>query len=187
MTDSSNTTPKKRLRKTHIVLVTSLALNFAVVGVVAGTMLRGGEPAETQGRVTQARDFGFSPHIGALSLDDRRDVGKAFMRQAGSHRAARLRVQRIYEDMIKSLIADPFDLAVFEALLEQQQTDLAEKQRIGAELLTQKVSEMDDQARAEYASRLDQMLKRPQRAMNGSGTPPHDVNSGQGGKKPEPK
>lgn len=171
MSDLDQTPPKtNRFHWSRVVLAVSLALNLAVVGLVAGAALRHEKrdgPDDDHARTMQSRDFGFGPYIGAFEGDVRRDLGRAFSQKAGGRVEARARVQAQFDAVMAALRSEPFDAAMFESLIVGQQSDLAARQEIGARLLAQKVAQMTPDERSAYASRLDDMIKRGPRDDKG--------------------
>ena len=158
-------TPKKPFRWSRVVLVMSLALNLAVIGTVAGALLRW-DAGMDRARAMQVRDFGFGPFIGALDPTDRRDVGRSFVRSVGNPREARAEVKTMFAQMVATLKAEPFDRQTFETLLLQQQQNFSSRQEIGAQIVVDQIAQMSAPDRAAYAMRLEDMLKKPPR-------PPH--------------
>lgn len=162
MTDEQNpsTAPGKGVHWSRIVLVLSLALNVAILGIVGGAVLRWNAGMD-RARTLQARDFGFGPFVGALENEDRRALGREFARSAGDPRAARAKVGAMFGAMITALKSDDFDAAGFETLLSEQQREFARGQQIGARLVAQQIAEMSAQERQAYAERLEEMLRNP--------------------------
>lgn len=159
---------KRGPRWGRIVLVVSLALNLAVLGIVGGTALRWNaarDHAPDRAQALQSRDFGFGPFVGAFESADRRALGRAYVRSAGRADVARRQVGEMFRQMVITLKAEPFDRARFESLLLQQQKQLAERQEIGAHLLVEQIDAMSPQARSAYAARLDELLRRPPMPM----------------------
>ncbi|MBU2937436.1 MULTISPECIES: periplasmic heavy metal sensor [Pacificibacter] len=154
-------------RRMRLILILSLAVNLAVVGLVAGAALRGGERGGASGdaraRAMQTRDFGFGPYVSALDRDARRDIGRNFISKAGGPAKARAGAQEKFEAILDALKAEPFDADLFQGAMLAQLNDLAEKQNIGASVIVDHVAMMTPEARAAYAVRLDQALKRPPR------------------------
>jgi len=159
----AESTPKKPFRWSRVVLVVSLALNLAVIGTVAGALLRW-DAGVDRARAMQVRDFGFGPFVGALETKDRRDVGRMFIRSAGDPREARAEVKAMFAQMIATLKAEPFDRQAFETLLLQQQQKFSSRQEIGAQIVVDQIAQMSAPDRAAYATRLEDMLKKPPRS-----------------------
>lgn len=157
-------------RRMRFILILSLAVNLAVVGLVAGAALRGGERGGASGdgdaraRAMQTRDFGFGPYVEALEHEQRREIGRNFIKKAGGAAKARAGAQEKFEAILDALNAEPFDADLFQAAVLAQLNDLAEKQNIGAAVIVDHVATMTPEARAAYAVRLDQALKRPPRS-----------------------
>jgi uncharacterized membrane protein len=160
----------------RVILILSLAVNLAVVGLVAGAALRGGEhrgaSGEARARAMQARDFGFGPYVAALDRDERREIGRAFIGKAGGPGKARAGAQEKFEAILDTLKAEPFDADLFQAAVLAQLNDLAEMQRIGVHVIVDHVATMTPEARAGYAVRLDQAIKRPPRREGGRNAEP---------------
>lgn len=170
MSDESKQNTSRASRRMRFVLIVSLALNLAVVGLIAGAALRGGHggPAgDARARAMQARDFGFGPYVAALEHSERRTIGRAFIGKAGRPDKARAGAQAQFESVLDALTADPFEADVLKTQMLAQLRDLAELQRIGASVIVDHVAAMTPEARAAYAVRLDQALKRPPRREGG--------------------
>lgn len=164
----------------RLVLVMSLAVNLAVVGVLAGAALRGGpgggpaEPPElgpgaARARAMQSREFGFGPYLAALEQEQRREIGRAFIGKAGRPDEAQAGAQKKFEAILDTLDAAPFDADLFQTAMLAHLNDLAELQQIGASVIVDYVATMTPEARAAYAIRLDHTLKRPPRPQVGRG------------------
>lgn len=167
---------KKSFRWSRVVLVASLALNLAVIGTVAGALLRRDAGAD-RARTMQTRDFGFGPFVSALDIQDRRDVGRSFIRSAGDPRQARKDVEAMFEEMVAALKAEPFETDVFATLLLKQQSQFSQRQEMGAHIVVDQIAQMSVQDRAAYAARLEDMLKHPPRpphSKDGPRTPPRE-------------
>ncbi|MCA0042995.1 periplasmic heavy metal sensor [Celeribacter litoreus] len=165
MTDE---TKKTGIRWSRVVLVGSLALNIVILGIVGGAALRWDEGRD-RAREVQVRDMSFGPFMGAFNPEQRRDLGRAFARNAGDARAARQEAQALFEEMLDVLRTEPFDQSAFEGLLFDLQTGFADRQEIGTRLVAEQISDMTPEARSAYADRLDEALKRPPRAPSFKG------------------
>lgn len=168
MSDTKTQTPEPKRaiksRRTRWILIASLGLNLAVAGVIVGSALRGGQhDSEVRARAMQTRDFGFGPYVAALEGSERRVIGRAFIDKAGRPDKARNAAQAKFEAILEALEADPFDKDMFKSQMLTQLNDLASLQRIGADVVADHVAAMTPEARAAYAVRLDQALKRPPR------------------------
>lgn len=178
MSDTDTQTKTSGSRRTRWVLIASLGLNLAIVGLVAGAALRGdhgGASGDARARAMQSRDFGFGPYVAALEHADRRVVGRAFIGKAGQPDKARNHVQTQFESILDALNTTPFDGDAFKSEMLTQLNDLAELQKIGADVIGDHIADMTPEARAAYAVRLDQALTRPKRYDDG--------HKGDGGKK----
>lgn len=187
---SGDATKKKGIRWSRIVLVGSLALNIAVLGIVGGALLRW-DAGMDRAKALQARDFGFGPFVGAFDTQERRALGRAFSRSAGDPKVARSQVREMFETMVTTLKTEPFDAEAFETLLLRQQKNFSDRQEIGARLVVDQIEAMSAEERMAYADRLVEALKRPpQRPGMRDGGPkgPHGDGRGdgyQGGVRPQ--
>lgn len=137
----------------RIVLVVSLALNLAVVGVVGGAMLSGkfrdGPPSRF--------DFGLGLVSRALAEDERREIGRA-LRQDRSLRNHDFRGQMAA--MATALRAEPFDRGVLQQLLDDQAEHLSQVQARARTAVLDKIAAMSPERRRAFADRLVEELQR---------------------------
>ena len=139
-----------------IALAISLAFNLAVVGLVAGAMLRDGPGM----RGAMVRDLGFGPFTEALSREDRRAMRESLFERAPDIREAR-RVQRAdLEGLVALLRAEPFDAVAFAARMAEQQARMERQLRLGQEVLQERVAQMSPEARRGFADRLEAAVLR---------------------------
>ncbi|NIY78204.1 periplasmic heavy metal sensor [Celeribacter sp. HF31] len=177
---SGDATQKKGIRWSRIVLVASLALNIAVLGIVGGALLRW-DAGMDRAKALQTRDFGFGPFVGAFDTQERRALGRAFSRSAGDPQTARGQVREMFETMVKTLKTEPFDAAAFETLLLRQQKNFSDRQEIGARLVVDQIEAMSAEERMAYADRLVEALRRPPpRPRDGGAGGPHGNGRGDG-------
>ncbi len=146
MADPAAPRPRRIWR---IVLVLSLALNLAVVGLVAGFALRGGKQGPPR-----AFDLSMGPIGQALRPEDRRAIASA-IRQNRDLRPERGKPALFgVEDMIAALRADPFqpeDFAQSLKILEARQSKMRDAVR---EAVVAQITAMSDAERAAFAERL---------------------------------
>ncbi len=116
--DNDKTPPVRPRRLWRIVLVASLALNLAVGGIVAGSVVSGrlgkGPP--------RSFDLGLGPIARALEPQERRAIGRN-LRQNRALRDLDLRGR--VDEVIALLRAEPFDPQALEALMDQQAAEVA--------------------------------------------------------------
>ena len=162
MTETSTPSgPHRRLRPWILVTLTvSLSLNLLVVGLVAGALLWHGPEHRDGGRRLDLGDIGFGPFVAALPPRDRRELGRAIEREAGSFRENRILMIRQFEALLAALRADPYDAEAVRALLVEQQRGVGARQDLGRELLLERIGEMSAAERANYADNLARMLRR---------------------------
>ncbi|WP_333712463.1 periplasmic heavy metal sensor [Yoonia sp.] len=147
----------------QIVLVLSLALNLAVAGVVAGTVLSG----RTGDGSPRSFDLGIGPVAQALDRQERREVGR-MLRQARVLRDVNPR-GRVAE-MIAVLQTEPLDADLLRAIFAQQAADVARLQLRAQEALLTTIMTMSPERRAAFAAALaEQMERAPGRGLRPSG------------------
>lgn len=157
-------TPQARpSRLWRIVLVLSLALNLAVIGVVVGSAASGrwgdGPP--------RSFDLGLGPIARALEPQERRAIGRQ-LREDRSLRDFDLRdrVNRV----VAALQADPFDPAVLRVLLAEQSERITAVQATAQEVVVEQITAMTPERRRAFA---DKVLEEMSRARG-----PRDRSSG---------
>lgn len=145
----------KMSRGARILLVASLALNLAVMGVVAGVVLGGGPKDRFQ-----RFELGAGPLTRAMD-DTRRGAVRDALRDSGAFRPAdRDSMRRDTQALVTTLRAEDFDSAAFQDILTRQQNRLRDGQAAVVAAVTEQVSEMDAAERAAFADRLENQLRR---------------------------
>ena len=150
MADVTKTGPSRVWR---VVLVLSLALNLAVVGMIVGASVSG----RFGDRPPRSFDFGLGPVARALEPRERRQIGLA-MRRDGSLRDMDLRGNAAA--MIAALRADPFDAGALRDLMAAQAGQMAALQSNAQAALLDQISAMSPERRATFADRLQEELSR---------------------------
>ncbi|NBE06399.1 periplasmic heavy metal sensor [Paragemmobacter ruber] len=161
--------PARSGKGLRIALALSVALNLLVVGVVAGALLRDGDP---RGRVV--RDLDFGPFTEALSPRDREALRREFVARAPEMREIRQEIRADLETLLGVLRREPFDAATLQAVMDSQQGRMARRIEIGRELLIERLAMMSPEERAAFADRLEQRLRRgggQGRPANGADAP----------------
>lgn len=141
----------------RVALVISLAINLAVLGMVAGAFLKAGGPT---GHRFAVRDLGFGPFSEALSDEDRQALRKAFSDRAPDFRERRLRIREDVAAILAALREEPFDPTVLTAALERGAARAAERQDVGQALILERVGQMSSAERQSFADRLEAGLSR---------------------------
>ena len=148
--EKSGTGPSRMWR---IVLVCSLALNLAVVGVVAGSLVSGrlgdGPP--------RSFDLGLGPISRALAPPERRDVGRS-LRQDRMMRNFDVRGR--LGGMVDALKAEPFDPETLRVYWSEQNAQMAAVQIKVQDALLETISQMTPERRAEFADQMVQELSK---------------------------
>ncbi|WP_299419305.1 periplasmic heavy metal sensor [uncultured Shimia sp.] len=157
MTEPKNDQPSPKPRRlTRALLIGSLALNVLIIGVVGGAVfsLRGGSD---KGPVSDR--FG-SPHIKALTFDDKREVGRAirstYRKSNVDHRAD----HQHYKEALAVLRTSPLDEAVLRNLVMTLDQAGERRRAMARDVFLAKILSMSDAERADYADRLEEVLAR---------------------------
>jgi uncharacterized membrane protein len=140
-------------RAVRIALAVSVALNLAVVGVVAGAALKHGGGHEME------RDIGFGPFSEALSREDRRALRGQILQRAPELRSVRKEMQADTQSLLAVLRAEPFDAAGLTAVMETQRVRMAGRLELGQTVLRDFLIAMTPEARKDFADRLEARLK----------------------------
>lgn len=155
MDETSKQTVTKAGRGLRIALAVSVALNLLVAGLVAGAVLRDGGPRERM-----LRDLDFGPFTEALSPEERDALRRDFVARAGGLRDMRAAMQGDLAALLAALRAEPFDMAAARSVLEGQQQRVQSRLILGQDLLLERLAAMPPEARARFADRLEQRLRR---------------------------
>ena len=148
----------------RIVLVLSLALNLAVVGIVVGALASGragdGPP--------RSFDLGIGPIARALEPQERRAVGRS-LRQDQSLRSLDFRGR--VNDMVATLRAEPFAADALRALMAEQAASVSDIQTKAQEATLAQIIAMTPERRRAFADQVAEELSRikPQRRHNSGG------------------
>ena len=151
-TDAENPKSTKGLR---IALALSVAVNLAVLGLVAGAFLRDGPGM----RSAMVRDLGFGPYTEALSPDDRAALRRALFEKAPDIRENRRMMRDDTEALLVLLRAETFDAQAFRDRMEAQHARMETQLRLGQDLLQAFIIAMPDDDRRAFADRLERGLR----------------------------
>ena len=146
--------PVPSRRGLKIALAISVALNLAVVGVVAGAVLRGGTM-----RDQMVRDLGFGPFAEALTDTDRTSLRRAFVQRSPGLRDLRETMRQDMSNVLAALRARPFDPGAMRSALEAQAERLNGQMKLGQELLAERIDAMTEAERLAFADRLETSLR----------------------------
>ena len=146
----------------RITLGLSLALNLAVLGVVAGVFMRDGPGM----RAAMVRDLGFGPYTEALSADDRKALRRQLFERAPEIRDTRRLMREDTKALLDLLRADPFDAVAFQARMKDQHARMENQLRLGQDMLQDFIAAMPAGDRRLFADRLEAGLRRGPKDRN---------------------
>ncbi len=149
-------------RRVRWALGLSLAVNLLLIGALAGAGYRhAGGPGARERTGPGAMSYAM-PYMQALPRAERRAMRQQMQGQDTPSRDTR-RAQ--FQQMLAALRAAPFDAAAVRAVLDAQQAAGAAVQASAQAAWLDRVTRMDDTARASYADALEDVLARgPRRA-----------------------
>lgn len=156
MTENSAKSPRVRApRWMRIAFGVSLALNLAVVGLLAGTFARfGGPPSHGPGTVNYAM-----PYVRALPRESQREIFRAVRDQLPRDGHSRQARRALYAEMIEALKADPFDPVRVQSILARQNAAAVLVQNAAHIAWLAHISTMTPQARAAYAEEVSEAMR----------------------------
>ena len=169
-TPGTGASPARMRPWLRVVLVASLALNLAVVGVVAGSAFKPDRRPPHPPRLDQMA----GPLTFALSEDERRSIGKQIFEEYRKQgRPSREAIREEYQGVIDALRTTPFDPTVVEQSLARQREAATDRAEAGHRVLLAHLEGLSDTDRAAFADRLEEGLNRFR-----DGRPPKDRGDG---------
>lgn len=142
----------------RIVLVLSLALNLAGIGVVAGAVLG---HSKRMSRPPMVSDLGFGPYTDALSGEDRRALRRAFVERAPDLGDMRKLMRADFDRLLTVLRTEPYDAAAAAEVIAAQRERARNGFELGQDLLLERLATLRPEERVAFADRLEQVLSRP--------------------------
>jgi uncharacterized membrane protein len=165
----------------RLLLVASLAVNLAVLGIVGGTMFthhnRGHDGGRDMPRVAERNSSGpdaarmrdvaraermltLGPYGSALDVSDRLAIAEAFRARSGGAKQGFREMRESFEATLTLLRAEPFDADALRARIDDQNDFFATRQALSHDLFLARLSEMAPDERAAFADRLEAVLRR---------------------------
>ena len=155
MAQTDDVTKRAVPRGFKILLGVSLAINLAVIGVLAGAAFRKSDPRPHRGggQINYAR-----PYIQALPRADRREIFEAIRPvKKGANRTER---RALYRNVLDILRAETFERAAAKAALLQHTEMTLSGQRAAQAQWLNRIEQMSLQERRDYADTVEEILKR---------------------------
>lgn len=139
-----------------VLLGLSLALNLAVVGLVAGTIMRIGGAPGGPGAANYA-----IPYVLALPREDRREVWKTVRDETRAGRLPSRKDRRArYVEMIAVLSAEEWQPEAARAIMTQQGDETSAVQAAAQNAWIDQISEYTQAERQAYAAHLEDVINR---------------------------
>lgn len=139
----------------RVALALSVAVNLAVLGLVAGVMLRDGPGM----RGAMVRDLGFGPYTEALLPEDRKALRRALFEKAPEILETRRMMHEDMQALLGLLRAEPFDGLAFRNRMETQHERMEHQLQLGQGLLQDFIAAMPAAERRAFADRLEAGLR----------------------------
>jgi uncharacterized membrane protein len=143
-------------RWVKVVLAVSLALNLAVVGLVAGMMMRIAPLREVRSNLGYA-----APYVIALPGQERRSLLRAIRNDPSLPRRADRKAA--FKDMVNVLRLEPFDRTQVSNILNRQGADVSQIQTVAQSAWLDAVEGMSIKNRLAYIDRIEVVLSRGSR------------------------
>ena len=138
--------PRRGLR---IALILSLALNLLIVGALLGLALVGRGPGGPRGF-----ELGLGPLVQALEPADRRALAGSLRDRPGVRELRPQRREALLEELTRALLAEPFDRAGLEAVLDAQAQRTRDGMAVARGVFLDRLEAMTAAERRAYAERL---------------------------------
>ncbi|NJM82957.1 MAG: periplasmic heavy metal sensor [Tabrizicola sp.] len=138
-----------------VLLALSLAVNLAVIGVVAGAVLKNG-PRGASG----PRDIGIGMLSEALSREDRRALRAEFLARAPDLKDQRQAAKAEFAALLSALRMAPLDPRQLETALTAIEKRNATRLALGRDVLLARLVGMTEADRTAFADRLERGLTR---------------------------
>jgi uncharacterized membrane protein len=143
-------------RWVKVLLAVSLGLNMLVLGAV-GAMVYTHRSDAQQPR--DLREASYGPYSRALSPQDRKIIGEALRREAGSLRENLPKIKETFQALILALQAEDYDRDAVHGLIAEQQALGLKRQQVGQRLLLERLDSMTVEERRAFAKRLQRTLR----------------------------
>lgn len=154
---SEDGTPRSG-RWVKIALAVSLALNVAVIGLVSGAVLGGGDARD--GGPPALRALGLGPFVHALSREDRDEVRTRIEGTGLELREERRAIGRSLRAVEQALREEPFNRAVVEDAFSRSRGLVVSLQETGHGALLDQIESMSAAERVELADGLARAMRR---------------------------
>ncbi|WP_068112931.1 periplasmic heavy metal sensor [Tropicimonas marinistellae] len=148
--------PRRRIWL-RVLLFVSLAMNLAVVGIVAGAYLSRVDDKERPERI--ARELGLGPFLMALDADNREALYASAKARRGELVEGRAAWGTAFRETLTLIRQEPFDEARFLDLVERQAQIASRGRSIGQEELAVQLARMSPQERAAFADKLERGMR----------------------------
>lgn len=159
-------TQTKKAKLLQWALALSVGINLVIVGLVAGAAYRFDGPHGRPGG--NMRSYG-TAYIMALPEDTRHGIFRELRRDKQDRRLTRAARRGQYDAALEVLRSDPFDPARMQEILDAQRDAALGVQQAAEKAWLTEIAQMDSDARAAYADRLQETLDQGSKRRPGNG------------------
>ena len=158
MNEQTSSRPRRSWMKP--LLFVSLALNLVVVGAFVGRALAPDHSRWGDGITGPLRGVIGEPFAHALGSGDRGVLRDKLTGKRSHLQASRGQLRDLLEALLVELRAEPFRPDEVRRILQEQRGVAEERQKLGEELLLERLEAMSPEERSAYADRLEHSLRR---------------------------
>lgn len=156
MADTQHQKPRRAWR---VIFAISLALNVAVVGLIAGVGLRD----KVGGQAPRGFDMALGPIGQALRPEDRRAIGERMRQNPKLRGNNRAEIAAQVDAFVAALLAQPFSEDALIAVITDANGRVSRIQEEARTALVARITQMSEQERMDLAQRVSELRRRPRR------------------------
>ncbi len=157
----------RKFRRLRLALICSLAVNLLVIGMVSGAVINF---RKSGGERVSAVD-GPNPFLRAMNREDARQLRGAVNAAIGSPHARRAESRRTMQALLDELRAETFSPDGLTQAFQALNNDNSKRIVAGQQAMLDYLLSMDAEARADFATRLEEAVTRgPRNGPRGNGT-----------------
>mgnify|MGYP000205546752 CR=1 FL=1 len=151
----------KTKRWVRVVLILSLGLNIACVGMIGGAIWK--KHAEPHGNMRAPMAPTASMYIRALDEDGRRKLGEKLRDQGRKDQRIPKEIRQGFEQALELLRADTFDQDAFSTVMTDHARHADDRLVAARTMFLSHLATLSKDERAAYADRLEKTLRQPRK------------------------
>lgn len=158
MTDHMTSNTKRRMR---VVLIASLALNIACIGMIGGALWKNQRDPHGAMRAPMAPTA--SMYLRALDEEGRRSLGKKLRDHGRKDQRIPQEIRQGFEQALILLRAETFDEDAFSAVMQDHARHADDRLLAARTMFLSHLTSLSQDARVAYADRLEKSLRQPRK------------------------